>query len=83
MSLPFRFPYPPNSPDDAGPTRGSRLYERFSNVLPVVTYSVMLWCVVVYFLLNRGDANSVTTYKLAHFLGYTTHKTLLMDAGGD
>ena len=76
MSLPFRFPYPPNSPDDAGPTLGSRLYERFSNVLPIVTYSVMLWCVLVYFLLNKGDANSVTTYKLAHFLGYTTHQDL-------
>ena len=71
-----RFPFPPAHPDDAGPAYGSRQFERFPSLLPVLTYSIMLWCVAVFFLLNRDDSGSVATYKMAHFLGYTTHEDL-------
>lgn len=72
-----RFPFPPAHPDDAGPAYGSRPYERFPSLLPVLTYSVILWCVAVFFLLNRDEPGSVATYQLAHFLGYTTQEDLV------
>lgn len=71
-----RFPFPPDNPEEAGPAYGSRLYERFAGLLPVVTYSVILWCVLVYFLLNNDQSGSVLTYKLAQMLGYTTYQDL-------
>jgi membrane associated rhomboid family serine protease len=75
MSSPLRFQFPPNTPEEAGPTYRSRLYERFGDLLPVVTYSVTLWCVVVYFLLNRDHVGNAG-YELAHMLGLTTRQDL-------
>lgn len=76
MSFTSRFPFPPNDPEDAGSRYNSRLYERFEGLLPVVTYSVILWCTLVYFIVNKDGAGSIASYKLAHFLGYTTYQDL-------
>ena len=75
MPSPLRFQFPPDNPADAGPTYRSRLYERFADLLPVVTYSVMLWCVVVFFLLNKDQMGNAA-YELAHMLGLTTRQDL-------
>ena len=75
MPSPLRFQFPPDNPADAGPTYRSRLYERFTDLLPVVTYSVMLWCVVVFFLLNQDQVGNAA-YELAHMLGLTTRQDL-------
>ena len=47
MRSPMRFQFPPDDPADAGPGYRSRLYERFGDLLPVVTYAVLLWCIAV------------------------------------
>lgn len=65
----MRFQFPPDDPADAGPTYRSRLYERFGNLLPIVTYSILLWCLAVYLLLNRGAANNVQDQELMRQLG--------------
>lgn len=78
MPSPLRFQFPPESAEDAGPGYRSRLYERFADLLPLVTYSVILWCGVVYFLLNR-DLGGNVAMELAHRLGLTTRQDL---AGG-
>ena len=75
MPSPLRFQFPPDNPADAGPTYRSRLYERFADLLPVVTYSVMLWCVVVFLLLNKDQVGNAA-YELAHMLGLTTRQDL-------
>ena len=53
----MRFQFPPDDPADAGPTHRSRLYERFVDLLPAVTYASLLWCVSVYFLITRARSN--------------------------
>ena len=55
----MRFQFPPDNPADAGPTHRSRLYERFVDLLPVVTYATLLWCAVVFFLLWGIDKGSL------------------------
>ena len=59
MKLPFKINFPPNSSNEAGPWRNSRLYEAFPVVFPGFSYLVILWCCVVYYLIymsmNAGD----------------------------
>ena len=43
----MRFQFPPDNPADAGPTHRSRLFERFADILPVVTYASVFWCAAV------------------------------------
>ncbi|BDS06052.1 hypothetical protein NT6N_10920 [Oceaniferula spumae] len=69
MRLPLRFQFPPDDPADAGPTHRSRLYERFPDLLPVVSYGVLLWCGAVFLLLNRGDAENIDYQALMRGLG--------------
>lgn len=76
MLSPLRFQFPPDGPEDAGPGYRSRVYERFAELLPIVTYSVILWCVLVFFLLNRDQVGSVAVNQLAHILGLTTRQDL-------
>ena len=72
----MRLPLPPDDPTDAGPMYHSRLYERFVDLLPVVTYASLLWCVSVYFLIKSGSSNHVNAEKLLHLLGATSHADL-------
>ncbi len=65
----MRFQFPPDDPADAGPGYRSRLYERFGDLLPVVTYAVLLWCIAVYFLLNKDTSGATDLNELAHRLG--------------
>ena len=65
----MKFQFPPDNPADAGPTYRSRLYERFPDLLPVVTYGVLLWCAAVFFLINSGDSNLVDRTAVLRGLG--------------
>ncbi len=64
----MRFQFPPENPADAGPGHRSRLYERFVDLLPVVTYASLLWCISVFLLIyratNEGGEVSVLMVKL-------------------
>lgn len=51
----MRYQFPPEDPADAGPTYRSRFFERFANLVPVVTYASLLWCVSVYLLILRAQ----------------------------
>ena len=68
--------FPPENPEEAGPACRSRLFERFADLLPVVSYSVMLWCAVVFYLLKRSAAGDGSVNELAHILGLTTRSDL-------
>ena len=65
----MRFQFPPDNAADAGPAHRSRLYERFADLLPVVTYAAVLWCVAVFLLLNRAIAEGDPLEKLMVALG--------------
>lgn len=41
---------PPDDPNEAGMTPKSRLYERFPETLPIVTYLTLMWCCVAHYL---------------------------------
>jgi len=69
MSFSMKFQFPPDNPADAGPTYRSRLFERFPDILPVASYGVLLWCVSVFLLLNRGDADRVDFDSMIRSLG--------------
>lgn len=64
----MKFQFPPDNPADAGPTHRSRLYERFPDLLPVVSYGALLWCAAVFFTLN-GKADSVDLQTLLLAVG--------------
>lgn len=72
----MRFQFPPDNPADAGPTHRSRLYERFVDLLPVVTYATLLWCVSVYLLVNRALSEGNEWQVLIVKLGYTDRQIL-------
>ncbi|MBK1856089.1 rhomboid family intramembrane serine protease [Verrucomicrobiaceae bacterium 5K15] len=72
----MKFQYPPENPADAGPAMRSRLYERFPDLLPVVTYGVLLWCASVFLLLNRGGSEMVDQEGLIRSLGAISLKEL-------
>ncbi len=46
----MKLSFPPDDASEAGPWRNSRLYEAFPVVLPVVSYLILLWCCVAYYL---------------------------------
>ena len=73
----MRFQFPPDNPADAGPMLRSRLYERFVDLLPIVTYASLLWCGVVYFLLHRDTSDPGNTSELMHKLGGLTAEDLV------
>ena len=77
MNFPLKFQLPPDNPADAGPTLRSRLYERFPDLLPVVSYGVLLWCVAVYFIINTSDSDRVDMRALMHMLGATSAADLI------
>jgi len=47
----MKITFPPDSASEAGPWRGSRLYEAFPIVFPWFTYLVIFWCCVVQYLI--------------------------------
>ena len=65
----MKFQFPPDNPADAGPTHRSRLFERFPDLVPVVSYSVLLWCAAVYFLINGKNASTADSSSLLRSLG--------------
>ena len=73
----MRFQFPPDDPADAGPGYRSRLFERFGDLLPVVTYAVLLWCIAVYFLLNKDTSGATNLNELAHRLGAMSGQDLI------
>lgn len=41
---------PPDDPREAGMTPKSRLYERFPDILPLVSYLCLVWCCAAHYL---------------------------------
>ena len=72
----LRFQFPPENPADAGPGCRSRLYERFVDLIPVVTYASLLWCITVFLLIYRCISERGEVQILMVKLGATAEREL-------
>ena len=49
--------FPPNDASEAGPWRGSRLYEAFPVVFPAFSLLVILWCCLVHYMVYSASSD--------------------------
>jgi membrane associated rhomboid family serine protease len=65
--------FPPDNANEAGAWRNSRVYEAFPIVFPILTYAIVLWCAVAYYLMySVGSADDGQYFEMLNRLGAPT-----------